>query len=171
MNIHIIPIQISNNTAVCSDVKLDTDYGMRSRIYNKLEISISSKPLDFPLAEQTTSTLSKMFGFDVFNSEGDTKAFEYAKKNNIIKKSNGTYSFTRQLSDKREVVVTSTLEEAEEKLKETIVLQRLERFDKIKNISNKFKELKKHDGSMIKFTSRTDLNNWLNLQFIKYNFT
>ena len=38
MNIHIIPIQISNNTAVCSDVKLDTDYGMRSRIYNKLEM-------------------------------------------------------------------------------------------------------------------------------------
>ena len=85
MNIHIVPIQISNNTAVCSDIKLDTDYGMRSRIYNKLEISISSKPLDFPLAEQTTSTLSKMFGFDVFNSEGDIKAFEYAKKNNIIK--------------------------------------------------------------------------------------
>ena len=168
MNIHIVPIQISNNTAICSDIKLDTDYGMRSRIYDKLEISISSKPLNFPLAEQTTSVLSKMFGFDVFNSEADNKAFEYAKKNNIVKKANGTYSFTRQLNDKQEVIVTSTLEEAEEKLKETIILQRLERLDKIKDISNKFKELKKHDGSMIKFTNRTDLNNWLNLQFIKY---
>lgn len=173
-NLKLIPIQLgrTGDSFTSSNVTskiLTPNISTRYKLFGLLNIKTESQPLTSKLAENTVETVTKMFGFDVFNSGYDEASFQKAYDAMVTKVGN-SYQFTmiKGIIKGERKVSKNSREEIEKELKNYLAVLREHRKNQTSKIAQIFNDLKDSENKEISFVSDNSLNRWLNINLTKY---
>ena len=171
-NLKIIPIQLgrtgeSFTSAAVSAKTLTPNISTRYKLFDLLNVKSEAQPLTSKLAEGTVSIITKMFGFDIFNTGYDEVSFQRAY-DTMVKKSGNVYKFTTIQGFLKEgrTITKNSEAEIKDSLKKYLAALRERRKDDTAKIALEF--TKKHKNPDYDFVTNNNLNRWLNIQLTKY---